>query len=731
MKQLSFKSILMLFAFCVGSMNVMAETEVTIGCLKFSLNGNTAAVSGCVAESLPEDLVIPQEIDYNNLTFSVVTINKGVFRNCTNLRTVECPSTIKEVKSEYNVGPFRDCSNLEKICFHGVEKIGEFAFSDCSKLRVVDLGNQLKSISKGTFYNCTSLVYIIIPSTVTSVGGTDLSGTGAFEGCNLLRTVIFLGNNVINGYYGYYNIGTFTTYVRSTLVSWNSTVYDYTGSEPVISYINNLPAGFKVTSSIDNIKLNKDAGTYTQDIPFTFANDDMSFDVEIPYTYTINPVTLKAKINDATRQYGEADPQFSTTYTGFVNNEDVSALTSLGNYTTTATATSDVGTYTIKQSGATAKNYVFEYEDGTLTVSKAPLTAAVNNYTRKYGEANPAFEIAYTGLKNGETAPVWTVEPEISTKATQQSDVDVYEIKAVGGEPKNYEMSGITSGSLSITPASLTIKANDFSRLYYEDNPEFTLTYTGFVGDDDPSVLTTSPQINTSATKNSKAGEYAIEVSNAASKNYTISFEKGKLSINKRQLTVSTKDYTRAYNEENPSFELSYIGFVNSEDEKVLLSKPKATTDATPSSDVGTYTISIDNGVAENYDFNYVNGKLTIEKAYQTLTWDQVLSDIKQYDQVELTATASSGLEVTYSIEGSRICSIVKTGVKQHIDSYTTGESVISAVQSGNKNYWSTTKQYKQILIKPLSSIRGDVNNDGVVNAADVVTVTNIIMGTE
>ena len=721
----------MLFAFCVGSMNVMAETEVTIGCLKFSLNGNTAAVSGCVAESLPEDLVIPQEIDYNNLTFSVVTINKGVFRNCTNLRTVECPSTIKEVKSEYNVGPFRDCSNLEKICFHGVEKIGEFAFRDCSKLRVVDLGNQLKSISKGTFYNCTSLVYIIIPSTVTSVGGTDFSGTGAFEGCNLLRTVIFLGNNVINGYYGYYNIGTFTTYVRSTLVSWNSTVYDYTGSEPVISYINNLPAGFKVTSSIDNIKLNKDAGTYTQDIPFTFANDDMSFDVEIPYTYTINPVTLKAKINDATRQYGEADPQFSTTYTGFVNNEDVSALTSLGNYTTTATAKSDVGTYTIKQSGATAKNYVFEYEDGTLTVSKAPLTAAVKNYTRKYGEANPVFEIAYTGLKNGETAPAWTVEPEISTTATQQSDADVYEIKAVGGEPKNYEMSGITSGSLSITPASLTIKANDFSRLYYEDNPEFTLTYTGFVGDDDPSVLTTSPQINTSATKNSKAGEYAIEVSNAASKNYTISFEKGKLSINKRQLTVSTKDYTRAYNEENPSFELSYIGFVNSEDEKVLLSKPKATTDATSSSDVGTYSITIGDGVAENYDFNYVNGKLTIEKAYQTLTWDQVLSDVKQYDQVELTATASSGLEVTYSIEGSRICSIVKTGVKQHIDSYTTGESVISAVQSGNKNYWPTTKQYKQILIKPLSSIRGDVNNDGVVNAADVVTVTNIIMGTE
>ena len=544
------------------------------------------------------------------------------------------------------------------------------------------------------------------------------------SGCTHLQSIIYLGDQTsqCGSNAVVYNVKDF--------VQWSSTEFAYQGKVPTATFTNNMPAGF-VPTAYDLSILEKDAGSYTQNIPFTFANDDRSFDAEIPYTYTINPVPLKAKVNDATRQYGDADPQFSSTYTGFVNDEDMNALTSLGNYTTTATATSDVGTYTIKQSGATAKNYVFEYEDGTLTVTKAPLTAAVKNYTRKYGEENPVFEIAYTGLKNGETAPVWIVEPEISTTATLQSDADVYEIKAVGGEPKNYEMSGITSGSLSITPASLTIKANDFSRLYYEDNPEFTLTYTGFVGDDDPSVFTTSPQINTSATQNSKAGEYAIEVSNAASKNYTISFEKGKLTIKKRQLTVSTKDYTRAYGEENPSFELSYAGFVNSEDEKVLLSKPKATTNATSTSDVGTYSITIDDGVAENYDFNYVNGKLTIEKAYQTLTWDQVLSDVKQYDQVELTATASSGLEVTYSIEGSRICSLVKTGVKQYIDSYTTGESVISAVQSGNKNYWPTTKQYKQILIKPLPSIRGDVNNDGVVNAADVVTVTNIIMGTE
>ena len=731
MKNKNFRHVC-LFSCLIMCMNTYAGTVVTIDGLKYDIgiggtDGSGATVVGYEG-SLPENLVIPENIEYNSINYIVSRVESGAFSGNNELKTVEAPNSIKYVGVTYNSenGAFRYCSNLEKIHFPGIKTVGVATFADCSKLKIVDLGNELVEIYENAFLNCTSLTYIVLASTLSRVGWSKQT-PGAFENCKMLQTIIFLGEKKVDGYYGI----NYNYYVRSNLVSWISNEYNYSGSEPDLSYVNNLPAGFNVVSSIDNKALSKDVGTYTLDIPFTFTNDDMSFDVEIPYTYTINPVKLTAKVNDASRLYGDSNPNFSSTYTGFVNNEDESVFTSSGNYTTTATEKTDVGKYAITQSGVTAKNYVFKYEEGTLTVNKASLTASVNNYTRKYGEANPNFEIKYTGLKNGETAPVWTVEPEISTTATQQSDVDVYEIKAVGGEPKNYEMSGITSGSLSITPASLTIKANDFSRLYYEDNPEFTLTYTGFVGDDDPSVLTNSPQINTSATKNSKVGEYAIEVSNAASKNYTISYEKGKLTINKRQLTVSTQDYTRAYNEENPSFELSYIGFVNSEDEKVLLSNPKATTDATSNSDVGTYTVTIDNGVAENYDFNYVNGKLTIEKAYQTLTWDQVLSDVKQYDQVELTATASSGLEVTYFIEGSRICSLVKTGKYQYIDSNTTGESVISAVQEGNKNYWPTTKQYKQIYIKPLSSIRGDVNNDGVVNAADVVTVTNIIMEAE
>ena len=135
-------------------------------------------------------------------------------------------------------------------------------------------------------------------------------------------------------------------------------------------------------------------------------------------------------------------------------------------------------------------------------------------------------------------------------------------------------------------------------------------------------------------------GVYPIEIGGADAKNYTFSYENGTLTVNKRQLTVSAKSYTRAYGEENPAFEVSYTGFVNNENESVLIGKPKASTVATKTTDVGIYDITIGNGVAENYAFNYVPGKLTIEKAYQTLTLG---AGFQRGEEIRPSGTAGDG----------------------------------------------------------------------------------------
>ena len=986
------------------SMSAFAGEVVTVDGLKYELNGSEAYVAGY--EGNPTDVVIPETIESDGLTFRVTQIMDNAFKSCNSITSLTSTGTnlwfvgdnafnsceqINEVNlfcQRIGYKAFYNCSNLKNVMLSGVNTIGlgnyqegvylmekydvhsGYTFANCPNLVCIDLGRELVNVSTLIFQNCTKLSYIVIPSSCKYYYGVGASAfeyivrrhsfdnnLNMFSGCSRLQSIIYLGDQTSQ-------CGSnATVYHAKDQVYWSSTSFDYQGKAPTATFTSDMPAGFVPTADLS--ALEKDAGTYTQNVPFTFTNDDMSFDVDIPYTYTINPARLTAKVNNASRLYGDGNPEFTSTYTGFVNNEDASVLTSNGSYTTTATAKSDVGTYPIKQTGATAQNYVFDYEDGTLTVNKAPLTMSANNKTmsygstiptldatyeglkndetqpawinepsisttatptskvgiypitirnaeaknyvltvnngtltvekakltvkadnksREYGESNPNFTLTYTGLKNGETVPVWetvpmletsatiqspvgsypisihdavavnyditpvdgtltvskaalqikpidvsrkygeenpvfnlsyvglrnnetvpewttepvittsatktssvgdytirvssaearnytlekktgtltvtkaplvvgvnsysrqygesnpifelyydglvnnetapqwTTMPTIATEATASSDVGEYAITGTGGVMKNYETTGIISGVLSITPVSLTIRANDISRLYYEDNPEFTFSCTGFVGNDDASALTVKPQMQTSATKNSNVGIYPIEIGNAESKNYTLIYERGQLTINKRLLTVSTPNYTREYGEENPVFVLNYSGFVNNEDESVLILKPKATTVATTNSDVGVYDIVIGNGVAENYDFDYLVSKLTIEKAYQTLTWNQDFSNVRQYDQVELTATASSGLEITYTVQGDQICSIMKIGKKQYLDCFGEGQVVIVAQQEGDNNYWQTTKIYKRITIKSdsvISSITTAINEDPDVRIYD------------
>ena len=79
------------------------------------------------------------------------------------------------------------------------------------------------------------------------------------------------------------------------------------------------------------------------------------------------------------------------------NNESVPEWTIEPVITTSAIKTSSVGEYAIQVTTAEARNYTLEKKTGILTITKAPLTVGVNSYNRKYGEANPTFELYYIG----------------------------------------------------------------------------------------------------------------------------------------------------------------------------------------------------------------------------------------------------------------------------------------------------------------------------------------------
>ena len=122
--------------------------------------------------------------------------------------------------------------------------------------------------------------------------------------------------------------------------------------------------------------------------------------------------------------------------------------------------------------------------------------------------------------------------------------------------------------------------------------------------------LTTLPTLTTSATAASPAGTYPITAGQAASADYTITYNAGTLNVAKAPLTMTAADATKPLGAPNPAFSATYSGFVLGQGPEVLTSVTFSTP-ATDSSPVGVYPIT-PVASSPNYDIKFVNGSLSI-----------------------------------------------------------------------------------------------------------------------
>lgn len=199
-----------------------------------------------------------------------------------------------------------------------------------------------------------------------------------------------------------------------------------------------------------------------------------------------------------------------------------------------------------------------------------------------------------------------------------------------------------------------TLTARNAIREYGEPNPAFGYKIEG----DAP---TGKPVISCEAKEDSPAGVYDIVISRGTVSDELVEFQNGKLTVLPAPLTARAIDCQRAYGEENPTFGIAYEGFKNGETEDVLTAKPKATTTATALSQPGSYPIKLEGGEAENYEFSYVDGTLTVTAtsgiAIATITGGKPF-DIYAADGrlVRRGATSLQGIKPgTYVVAGAKI----------------------------------------------------------------------------
>jgi 6-phosphogluconolactonase (cycloisomerase 2 family) len=392
--------------------------------------------------------------------------------------------------------------------------------------------------------------------------------------------------------------------------------------ETVNFTLNGSPAGSAVTdatglATVSASLTGLNAGSYP--VVASFAGDANNQPVSGSSTLTLNPAVLTVTAANASRIYGDPNPTFAFSITGFVNG-DTSAVISGSPSCTSVDATSAVGTYPITCTLETlsATNYSFSFVSGTLTITPAALTVTADNASRVYGDPNPAFTGTITGIKNGDN-----ITATYSTTATAASPVGTYAITPALVDPTgklgNYTVTS-NNGTLTVTPAPLSIVAANASRFYGDPNPTFTGTITGIKNGDNITATYSSVADPTSA-----PGTYAIvpALADPTNKlgNYTVTSTNGVLTVNAAPLVVTAANASRLYGDPNPAFTGTISGVKNGDTFGLSFS-----TVADATSPVGTYPIvpalSDPNNKLSNYSVTLNNGTLTVTPAPLTVTAD-------------------------------------------------------------------------------------------------------------
>lgn len=136
--------------------------------------------------SMAGDLIIPDTVTHNGISYPVTTIGMYTFRGCEGLRSVVIPNTVVEIKS--------------------------LAFSNCTGLQSISIGQSLSVFDHDAFNGCISLVALTVADSNDKYDSRDSCNAIIETATNTLvfglkstvipNSVVAIGENAFNGRQG-------------------------------------------------------------------------------------------------------------------------------------------------------------------------------------------------------------------------------------------------------------------------------------------------------------------------------------------------------------------------------------------------------------------------------------------------------------------------------------------------------------------------------------------------
>ena len=380
-------------------------------------------------------------------------------------------------------------------------------------------------------------------------------------------------------------------------------------------------------------------------------------------TYKITPKSVTVTAEDKTKVFGETDPELTAKVAGTLGNDTVE-------YTLSRKDGEAAGKYEITVKGDKLQgNYTVTYVAGTLTITSQSIDPGTDpekpnpDYTG--AKVNSPKDEVYDGNEH-KWIPTVTDKADKKLKAGTDytveystknfKDVGTIDVTITG--IGNY--SGTVTRTYKITPKSVTVTAEDKTKVFGETDPELTAKVAGTLGND-------TVEYTLSRKDGEAAGKYEITVKgDKLQGNYTVTYVAGTLTITSQSIDPGTDpekpnpDYTGAkVNSPKDSVydgkEHKWIPTVTDKADKKLEAGTDYTVEYSTKNfkDVGTVEVTI-TGIG-NYSGTVKRSYKVTPKEY-TVTTD---SATKTYSGTALTAGGKvegivSGETVEFTTTGSQ-----------------------------------------------------------------------------
>jgi filamentous hemagglutinin family protein len=407
---------------------------------------------------------------------------------------------------------------------------------------------------------------------------------------------------------------------------------------------------------------------------FTASNYDITY---VDGSLQVNPAALTITANNASKTYGQetifAGTEFTTGVGELKNSDAIDSLT-LSSAGAAATAGVSAGPYTIEASAPQGLafnevNYSITYVDGSLTVNRKALIVTPTNISKSYGNTYSftGAEFTSSGLQNSDAIDSIMLS-SLGSSSTATVLGGPYSI--TGSSPTGVQFDAanyvtvFSSGLMTVTPASLTVSADDQSKRY-GDAVTFTGTEFTAVGLQNGETIggVSLSSSGASAVADVLSTPYEIEVSAATggtftASNYDITYVDGSLQVNPAALTITANNASKTYGQETIFAGTEFttgVGELKNSDAIDSLTLSSAGAAATAGVSAGPYTIeaSAPQGLAfneANYSITYVDGSLTVSPKPLTISANNASKTYGQTMTFEGTEFTSSGLENSETI---------------------------------------------------------------------------------